>query len=94
MADKRESDERDPRRLAPSEMQSGGAHDPPEIAAARADGVFWPGEIACPVLLAEFPPLEEQPRSRIAPTFLGSSTLIGGDLFLSARSGIRRSHTL
>jgi hypothetical protein len=55
MADERESEERDRRRLPPSEMHSGGAHDPPEIAAARGDGVFWAGEIACPVLLAEFP---------------------------------------
>ena len=59
--------------------------DTAEIAERRAEGVFWPGEFACPVFLAEFPPLAEDPRPRAAPTFLGTSTLIGGDLFLSAR---------
>jgi hypothetical protein len=85
MAEEAEYDKFDPRRLRPSELRSGGVLGSPEILAAREHGVFWPGEFACPVMLAEFPPLEEEPAPRTAPTFLGTATLIGGDLFLSAR---------
>src|SRR4051794_6808195 len=80
-----EYDRHDPRRLSPDELRSGGVFDSAPITDARQRGVFWPGEFACPVMLAEFAPLTAKPIVKVAPRFLGTATLIGGDLFLSAR---------
>lgn len=80
-----EDSQPDGRRIRPEDLLTRGRDDSPDLAAMRESGVFWPGEFICPVVLADFPPLQEEPVATIAPKFLGTATLIGGDLFLSAR---------
>jgi hypothetical protein len=56
-----------------------------EIDEFRRSGVFWPGEFACPVVLADFPPLDQEAVMTSSPRFIGTATLLSRDLFLSAR---------